>query len=229
MESAEFFRNHLERHPVLGIFRNLGPAETVEMCERAWEFGVELVEVPVQSPDALPALRAALDAAKSLGKGIGAGTVTTLDQLTAVRDLGVAFTVAPGCTRRRRRVPADGPAAPARRRHRHRDRGGHGHRPHLAQGVPRRPVGPRLDHRPAGALPHRALRRHRRVDADNAKSFLDAGCRGVAVGSALSDPTALPGSARPSRRPAADLPPTYRPCAAGTPESLDVPSGFPHR
>ncbi|MFE3142566.1 bifunctional 4-hydroxy-2-oxoglutarate aldolase/2-dehydro-3-deoxy-phosphogluconate aldolase [Streptomyces scopuliridis] len=193
METDEFFRDHFARNPVLGIFRNLTPGRTVEMCERAWDFGVELVEVPVQTRDALPALRAAIDAAEPLGKRIGAGTVTSVDQLTAVHDLGAAFTVAPG-------FHPEVVAESARL--------GLPHLPGVAtateiaaalatgrtwlKAFPAKQLGPDWIAAHLAPFPMARFVATGGVDASNAASFLAAGCRAVAVGSALSDPAALP-------------------------------------
>ncbi|AXG81508.1 bifunctional 4-hydroxy-2-oxoglutarate aldolase/2-dehydro-3-deoxy-phosphogluconate aldolase [Streptomyces paludis] len=192
MATDEFFRHHLAHNPVLGIFRNLGPADTVAMCERAWEFGVELVEVPVQSRDALPSLRAAVAAAEPAGKRVGAGTVTTVGQLTAVHDLGAAFTVAPG-------FHPEVVAASARL--------GLPHLPGVAtateiatalaagltwlKAFPARQLGPAWIAAHLAPFPTVNFVATGGVDATNAAAFLAAGCRGVAVGSALSDPDAL--------------------------------------
>ncbi|WP_123920312.1 bifunctional 4-hydroxy-2-oxoglutarate aldolase/2-dehydro-3-deoxy-phosphogluconate aldolase [Georgenia muralis] len=78
------------------ILRGRPPAQTVELCHRAWDLGITQVEVPVQSPDAVPSLVAAVAAGAERGHGVGAGTVTTLDQLNEVAEIGVSFTVAPG-------------------------------------------------------------------------------------------------------------------------------------
>ncbi|MGI8312178.1 bifunctional 4-hydroxy-2-oxoglutarate aldolase/2-dehydro-3-deoxy-phosphogluconate aldolase [Saccharopolyspora hattusasensis] len=193
MDTDTFFKRRLDRNPVLGIFRNLSPGQTVAMCERAWDFGVELVEVPVQSPDALPALRAALAAAKPRGKPIGAGTVTAVDQLAAVHDLGVEFTVAPGthpdviAESRRRGLPHLPGVATATEIS-----------TALAGGLtwlkafPAAQLGPDWISAQLAPFPDIRFVATGGVDASNAARFLAAGCRGVAVGSALSDPDALP-------------------------------------
>jgi 2-dehydro-3-deoxyphosphogluconate aldolase / (4S)-4-hydroxy-2-oxoglutarate aldolase len=191
-ESARFFEHHLGRHPVVGIFRGLGPGETVEMCERAWAFGVGVVEIPVQTPDALPALRAALAEGKRRGRSVGAGTVTTVEQLTAVHALGAAFTVAPGLH----------PAVVAESL-----RLGLPHLPGVAtateiaaalgyglswlKAFPARQLGPDWIRAQLGPFPAVRFVATGGVDAANAAEFLAAGCGAVAVGSALADPAVL--------------------------------------
>ncbi|MEU0568980.1 bifunctional 4-hydroxy-2-oxoglutarate aldolase/2-dehydro-3-deoxy-phosphogluconate aldolase [Nonomuraea sp. NPDC005983] len=192
MDADEFFGSHLDRNPILGIFRNLDPGATVEMCERAWEFGVELIEVPVQTPDALPSLRAALEVAERRGKSVGAGTVTTASQLKAVRELGVRFTVAPGF---HPEVVAES------------QRAGLPHLPGVAtsteiatalahgftwlKAFPARQLGAGWIRAQLAPFPGVRFVATGGIDASNAAAFLAAGCRGVAVGSALNDPDAL--------------------------------------
>jgi Entner-Doudoroff aldolase len=91
----EFFADHLARSRVLVILRGHG-ARTVELCERAWDAGVALVEVPVQGPPDLEALGAAVAAGRRRGAPVGAGTVVSADLVAQVAAAGAAFTVAPG-------------------------------------------------------------------------------------------------------------------------------------
>lgn len=192
MDPADFFAAHLGRNPVLGIFRGLDPQRTVDMCVRAWDFGVELVEIPVQTPDAMPSLRAAVAAAAERGKSVGAGTVTTVDQLVAVREIGAEFTVAPGL---HPEVVAES------------HRIGLPHLPGVAtateiasalalgntwlKAFPARQLGAGWITAQLAPFPSVRFVATGGIDAGNAADFLAAGCRGVAVGSALADPDAL--------------------------------------
>ncbi|TDC04235.1 bifunctional 4-hydroxy-2-oxoglutarate aldolase/2-dehydro-3-deoxy-phosphogluconate aldolase [Nonomuraea longispora] len=192
MDADEFFGRHLDRVPILGIFRNLDPDATVAMCERAWEFGVELIEVPVQTSSALPSLRAAVEAAKGRGKSVGAGTVTTAAQLTAVHEMGAAFTVAPGLH----------PEVVAGSR-----RLGLPHLPGVAtateiaaalthgftwlKAFPAKQLGAGWITAQLAPFPSVRFVATGGIDAGNAAGFLAAGCRAVAVGSALNDDEAL--------------------------------------
>jgi len=192
MDAADFFATHLARNPVLGIFRGLDPQATVDMCVRAWDFGVELVEVPVQTPDAMPSLRAAVEAAAERGRSVGAGTVTTVDQLAAVREIGAEFTVAPGLhpevvTESQRlglpHLPGVATATEIAAA--------------LAQGCawlkafPAKQLGPGWITAQLAPFPSVSFVATGGIDARNAGEFLAAGCRGVAVGSALANPDAL--------------------------------------
>ncbi|WP_200953309.1 bifunctional 4-hydroxy-2-oxoglutarate aldolase/2-dehydro-3-deoxy-phosphogluconate aldolase [Agromyces sp. Root81] len=96
MNAADYFAEHLTGNPVMAIFRGSAPERTVELCESAWNAGVGLVEVPVQSPDALASFAAAVAAGRDRGKHVGAGTVLSVEQLERVVAMGATFTVAPG-------------------------------------------------------------------------------------------------------------------------------------
>ena len=94
--AAQWFAGDFFRVPVIAVFRGLSAAEAVRLSARAWDAGVDHVEIPIQTPDAVPVLQAVADAAAERGLVIGAGTVTTIEQLDAATNVGVAFTVSPG-------------------------------------------------------------------------------------------------------------------------------------
>jgi len=94
--TAEFFETHLGSSGLMGIFRNQHPEQTVRGCRMAWDRGVGLVEVPVQSAAALDSLRAAVAAGAERGAVVGAGTVLTVEQVVTVAELGGRFCVSPG-------------------------------------------------------------------------------------------------------------------------------------
>lgn len=93
---AEFFARHLSRLPLMAILRGFDPVRTVELCHRAWDCGIELVEIPVQSPAALEGLRRSAIAAAARGSLVGAGTVVSAELVRASHAVGASFTVAPG-------------------------------------------------------------------------------------------------------------------------------------
>jgi len=96
IKTTEWFPGDFFAVPVIAVFRGLSAAEAVRLSVRAWDAGVEHVEIPIQTIDAVPVLQAVADAAAERGLVIGAGTVTTLEQLDAATNVGVAFTVSPG-------------------------------------------------------------------------------------------------------------------------------------
>ncbi|MET8119840.1 bifunctional 4-hydroxy-2-oxoglutarate aldolase/2-dehydro-3-deoxy-phosphogluconate aldolase [Micromonospora sp. NPDC005291] len=177
---------------VMAILRGLPVAETVRLAERAWDLGIDVVEVPVATADAVPALRAAVKAGAERGRIVGAGTVLDVEQVSAAADAGAAFTVAPGLDL----AVAD--AAAAR---------GLPHLPGVAtpteaqqalrhgltwlKAFPAISLGPAWFKAVAGPLPQLRFVATGGLDAGNAAAFLQAGVRVVAVGSALSDPNQL--------------------------------------
>ncbi len=92
----DFFDRHLAGSGVLVILRGFGPDRTVELCQRAWRLGVELVEIPIQSDDDLAALERAAAEGRRTGRIVGAGTVTTPRLVAEAAGAGARFTVAPG-------------------------------------------------------------------------------------------------------------------------------------
>jgi 2-dehydro-3-deoxyphosphogluconate aldolase/(4S)-4-hydroxy-2-oxoglutarate aldolase len=81
---------------VMAILRGLPPDETVAVAGKLWDAGVTVLEVPIGTPEAVPALRAAVGAAGERGLRVGAGTVITPDQVRVAAEAGAQYTVAPG-------------------------------------------------------------------------------------------------------------------------------------
>jgi 2-dehydro-3-deoxyphosphogluconate aldolase/(4S)-4-hydroxy-2-oxoglutarate aldolase len=92
----DFFDHTFNGASVMAILRGYTPARTVELANRAWELGINCVEVPIQSPAAVEALAAAVSEGRESGRVVGAGTVTTLERLEQAVAAGAGFTVAPG-------------------------------------------------------------------------------------------------------------------------------------
>jgi 2-dehydro-3-deoxyphosphogluconate aldolase/(4S)-4-hydroxy-2-oxoglutarate aldolase len=71
-------------------------ADAVEAAHRAWDAGVELVEVPIGRPGDAEILAAVVGAGLRRGKAVGAGTVIAADRVRTAREAGARYTVAPG-------------------------------------------------------------------------------------------------------------------------------------
>ncbi len=175
--------------PVMAIFRNMEPAHATLLAHRAWDLGIELVEVPIHTAAALPALRAVVAAGRERGKRVGAGTIISLEQIEASRAAGAAFTVAPGfdpeIVAESARIdlphlPGVATATEVQRA--------------LAAGCiwvkafPASVLGTAWFTTMRGPFPQVSFVATGGMDASNAGAFLDAGVSTVAVGSALSDP-----------------------------------------
>lgn len=84
-------------HRIMVILRGVPTvAETVAAAQRAWDAGVELLEVPIGEPEQVAALVEVVNAGAKRGKSVGAGTVVSTDQVKAATDAGARYTVAPG-------------------------------------------------------------------------------------------------------------------------------------
>ncbi len=180
-------------HRVLAILRGMPVDTTVELAERAWDLGVTAVEVPARDALGLEALRATVRAGAERGHPVGAGTVISPGQVRAVAGAGAAFTVAPG-------FDAEVMAAS--------EAEGMPHLPGVAtpsdvQGVlraggrwvkafPATSLGTAWFRAMHGPFPEVRIVATGGMDARNAREYLDAGARMVAVGSALADPEQIP-------------------------------------
>jgi 2-dehydro-3-deoxyphosphogluconate aldolase/(4S)-4-hydroxy-2-oxoglutarate aldolase len=91
-----WFDDGFFRVPVIAVLRGLAPGEAVRYATRAWDAGVEHVEVTIETPDAIPALAAVAGAAAERGVGVGAGTIVRIEQLDAAAAANASFTVSPG-------------------------------------------------------------------------------------------------------------------------------------
>jgi len=82
-----------DRH-IIAILRGITPPETLEVCDALVLAGITMIEVPLNSPEALRSIE---DAAKAFdGRAlIGAGTVLSRDDVDAVADAGGQFVVSP--------------------------------------------------------------------------------------------------------------------------------------
>ncbi|WP_424967813.1 2-dehydro-3-deoxy-6-phosphogalactonate aldolase [Dinoroseobacter sp. S375] len=80
--------------PLIAILRGITPPEAVPVATRLVSAGIDRIEVPLNSPDALDSITAMVDA---LGDSalIGAGTVLTRDEVRDVKAAGGQIIVSP--------------------------------------------------------------------------------------------------------------------------------------
>ena len=83
-----------EHRHIIAILRGIAPPEAINVCRVLLDAGITMIEVPLNSPDALTSIR---DAAKAFaGRGtIGAGTVLSTADVDNVAEAGGAFVVSP--------------------------------------------------------------------------------------------------------------------------------------
>ncbi|GHF32726.1 bifunctional 4-hydroxy-2-oxoglutarate aldolase/2-dehydro-3-deoxy-phosphogluconate aldolase [Streptomyces griseoluteus] len=178
--------------PVMAILRGMPLDKSVELATRAWDLGIECVEVPVQSRKSAEVLAAVVKAGVERGRPVGAGTVTTAERLAWAVSAGAAFTVAPGLDAGVARASLDA---------------GLPHLPGVAtatdvqaaralgldwlKAFPASVLGPDWFRAMRGPFPEVPFVATGGIDASNAAAYLAAGARVVAVGSALDDPDQL--------------------------------------
>jgi 2-dehydro-3-deoxyphosphogluconate aldolase/(4S)-4-hydroxy-2-oxoglutarate aldolase len=80
---------------VVAILRGLAPTAVDEVADVLVSCGIRALEVTLDSPNALDAIRALADRYKSAGLTVGAGTVLELEDARAAVDAGARFLAAP--------------------------------------------------------------------------------------------------------------------------------------
>ncbi|MEO8684918.1 MAG: 2-dehydro-3-deoxy-6-phosphogalactonate aldolase [Devosia sp.] len=81
------------RH-IIAILRGITPPETIDVCKTLIDAGITMIEVPLNSPDALSSIALASNTFGEVAR-IGAGTVLSKKQVLAVADAGGTFIVSP--------------------------------------------------------------------------------------------------------------------------------------
>ena len=190
--NSEFDRI-LAGRPLMAIFRGLGTARSLGLARQAWDLGIDVVELPIQSDADIEALAAVVEAGRAEGRVVGAGTVVSARHVELAASVGAAFTVSPGFDADVARASAAAGMPPL---------------PGVAtatevqaamalgltwlKAFPASLLGAAWFGAMAGPFPEARFVATGGMDATNAGAFLDAGVRTVAVGSALEDPAQLP-------------------------------------
>lgn len=187
------FDEILASRPLMAIFRGMGVTRSLELARRAWELGIDVVELPIQSPADVEALAAVAEAGRAEGRLVGAGTVVSARHVELAASAGAAFTVSPGFDADvvRASVAAGLPPLPGVATASEVQAA-------MALGLtwlkafPASLLGTAWFGAMSGPFPEARFVATGRMDAANAGAFLAAGVRTVAVGSALEDPAQLP-------------------------------------
>lgn len=178
--------------PVMAILRGAGVAGSLELARTAWDLGIEAVEVTLQSAEDREALAAVVEAGRSAGRPVGAGTVVDTAGVRDAAAVGAAFTVSPGLdldvVRASMRegmpsLPGVGTASEVQAATNAGLR--------WLKAFPAVALGPDWFRTLRGPFPGVRFVATGGMDARNARAFLDAGAHVIAVGSALSDPREL--------------------------------------
>jgi Entner-Doudoroff aldolase len=183
--------------PLMAILRGMGVERTLATATRAWDLGITVVEVPVQTPADIEALRVLAEAARERGLVVGAGTVISPEHVRQAADAGAAFTVSPGLDLEivRASHEAGMPALPGVSTATEVQ---HALREGLTwmKAFPASLLGAGWFPAMRGPFPQARFVATGGMGSANAREFLAAGVRVVAVGSALEDDAQLPALAK---------------------------------
>ena len=178
--------------PLMAILRGMGVARSLAVATTAWDLGIDVVELPIQTPDDIEALRVVAGAGRERGKVVGAGTVVSLEHVSQAARAGAEFTVSPGFDLEvvRASSKAGMPAMPGVATASEVQLA-------LKEGLtwlkvfPASVLGTSWITAMQGPFPQARFVTTGGMTAANAGEFLRAGARVVAVGSALEDPSQL--------------------------------------
>ena len=104
--------------PLIAILRGITPGEVISVAEVLVDAGIVMIEVPLNSPDALISIQKLANNYKNMAL-IGVGTVLSVDEVIAVRKAGARLVVSPNTnaaviaeTRRQNMVSIPGSCTP---------------------------------------------------------------------------------------------------------------------
>lgn len=90
------FDNTFAGNSVMAIFRGLGVGRSIDLAQRAWDLGIDSVELPLQSEEDAQAIREVAAIGVQQDKSVGAGTIICVDQIERAKELGASYLVSPG-------------------------------------------------------------------------------------------------------------------------------------
>lgn len=94
MDVKKEFERFQAECPAIAILRGITPAEIEAVCDALCEAGIRLLEIPLNSPEALRSIELAVK--HSRGRYLaGAGTVLTAADVEGVHAAGGAFVISP--------------------------------------------------------------------------------------------------------------------------------------
>ncbi|MEE1651429.1 bifunctional 4-hydroxy-2-oxoglutarate aldolase/2-dehydro-3-deoxy-phosphogluconate aldolase [Brachybacterium sp. J144] len=192
VDSTEYFDQAFDGAPLMAILRGMGTERSLALATTAWDLGIDLVEVPLQTPTDREALAAVVAAGRERGKDVGAGTVLDMATVEAAAESGARFTVSPGLDLEVVRaseeaglasLPGVATATEVQRAHTAGLR--------WLKAFPASLLGTGWFPAMRGPFPEVRFVATGGMNARNAADFLDAGVRVVAVGSALESDAEL--------------------------------------
>jgi 2-dehydro-3-deoxyphosphogalactonate aldolase len=87
---------YLERCPLVAILRGVTPESSLRVAQALFEAGIHIIEVPLNSPSPFDSIEK-ISAALGDNALIGAGTVTTPEEVERVQAAGGRLIVSPNC------------------------------------------------------------------------------------------------------------------------------------
>lgn len=94
-ENKFLFNKAVKKMPVIGILRDIPLGQEKECVRTSVAQGLTLIEVTMNTKNAIEILKTLKEAAKETELVIGAGTVRTLEELNLALDAGAGFIVSP--------------------------------------------------------------------------------------------------------------------------------------
>lgn len=94
MDLKQKFEEYLKECPILAILRGIGKDEVVPVCDVLYANGIKLLEIPMNTPDALECIRIASEHCGER-QMVGAGTVLSVDEVVGVKNAGGTIIVSP--------------------------------------------------------------------------------------------------------------------------------------
>ncbi len=91
----EDFNVRLKECPMIAIMRGISTADVIPSCEALATAGIKLMEITMNSPDAITCIRLAAEYFSNSDVMIGAGTVLLPAEVDAVADAGGKYIVSP--------------------------------------------------------------------------------------------------------------------------------------
>jgi Entner-Doudoroff aldolase len=176
--------------PLMAIVRGMGVERSLTVATTAWDLGIDVVELPIQTPEDIEALRVVARAGRERGKVVGAGAVVSVEHVRQAAGAGAEFTVCPGFDLEVVAASSDAgmPAMPGVATASEVQLA-------LKEGLTRLKAFPASVLGTAwikamhGPFPQARFVTTGGMNAANAGEFLRAGARVVAIGSALQDPS----------------------------------------
>ena len=89
-------QSYLEKHPVIAILRGITESAVIDVAKILYEHGIRVIEVPLNKPSAFACISKIVNCLPN-DCLVGAGTVTTVDQVKAIADLGAKLIISPHC------------------------------------------------------------------------------------------------------------------------------------